>query len=357
MNMLQEKIATLKRRSDLNRSRWNPIDMPVLSGWPLRNYRWWQQQTGYAGHEDLCHFIRVALVWGPLRWVTQPFRRLRGTKFGIYALQGIVGLLALTLEGILYAKNSPQAFLAVNGAVIGAALAIWGLVVLTSRFGRQLQEAVDWFIYEHPARLPWLRPWLIVPAALIGLAAFVPIVRMALLMFGVVVVVMGILLSIGWLADKAYVSSRRRQERARKEEFLRELFAQLHPDRFAEPKAYIAWRERYIQWRITLAKRAGLRGIQRYDDITIGMLRDNVGILPYSAIYAHMSAQQKLRDREADKMLQEQLAAIMPKRPSPLRRILRPISQFFQLLWTFAVLWKKKACPIIELPDEPRSYR
>lgn len=351
-NVLQDRIAEIKRRGDLNRSRWNPEDMPALSGWPLRVYRWWQEETGCYGRDNLCHFLRVVLIWAPLRWVTKPVRAVMKPLrriFGSALVPIFMALLAVMVignEALWVARHGLVPVLRGNAILLAIIVAGWGIVRLVRRYKRQLGDALSWFVDARPARLPWLRPWLVVPAAAIVLAWFSEFMRSLVIIAAFIGILFGMMALIFWSSGKLETWMRLRNARAAKENFLRELFGALYPGKAGDEQAYAAWRERYIQWRIAQFQRKwSTVHIHSYDDITYTMLTGGIGNIPYGSYIVHDKVERAIIARETER-------AERPKRPSRVRGALVAVGQFFQLIWAFIVIKKWKICPIIQL-DEP----
>jgi hypothetical protein len=343
--MLQDVIARVKHRGDVNRSRWNPADMPALNGWPLRNYRWWRQQTNYRGPDNLCHFVRVALFWAPLRWLVQPVQRL-GNATVTMVLVVLIALMIIALQLAILVQQGASTLLIGDAVIVGGVLAAWALVFLAKRYKRQLGSAGDWFIEAHPARIPWLRPWVAIPVALVALAPFseaaLSLVIIMAFVFGCFLILSG----SAWLSHELSVRQRHRQEHLQKEVFLRTLFGMQHPDKVGNERAYLAWRERYIQWRLVQFQRGSWSSaLMRYEDITPSMLMSR-STLPWRAMGMHTAADSIIRQRE------KQRTVYKPRRPSRAKKASVAVGQFFALVWAFIVINKWKICPIIQLPDE-----
>ncbi len=175
---------------------------PNQSGWLVRLalawYLYWrkdnEKQFRYGRKENLCHFVRVLVIWAPLKWVfTQCYGRWFRPWMGFFAA---LITAAITL-GLINYPNTTLTILAavVTAALIVAALLLvihaseyhshtfkkvvkiiffplWApLYILTYAFAWICGKLSDLgvfspikWVFKHKIGHSWIRPWMILSA-------------------------------------------------------------------------------------------------------------------------------------------------------------------------------------------------
>lgn len=170
----------------VNRAKWQLESYPMLMlFFPL--YVWWKRHTKsrktswYGYRENLCHYLRVVLIWAPLQWffVVPCFNRIRFVRpWMITVMLCLTGFLAYALwqwpnQTLAFLREFAKSFgLGLVGAVV--AIAVLALVALfldvvgkiLGLFWRKLCSPVlRWFFLSR--RWYVVSPWSVTLAGLL----------------------------------------------------------------------------------------------------------------------------------------------------------------------------------------------
>jgi hypothetical protein len=104
------------------------------SSWHFRVYSWWKEFGGFSKpswfKENLCHYMRVVLIWAPLGWF------LRKPIFGNlrpWIVTAFLTAILATLVGLRYFMAATIAFWVFFGAIWLFVGAMWLLVSILDR--------------------------------------------------------------------------------------------------------------------------------------------------------------------------------------------------------------------------------
>lgn len=330
-------VSSIRQDGEMKRATWDPANIVGLSGWPLRNYLWWREKKGYNGPENFCHFMRVALFWAPLRWVGYWADKI------IFDKRFIVTIVGLSILYLVSSGSVALVLLLVSIPVVG-----FVAVEVGKRLGPFISRGGKWFFGAHPSFAPWLRPWVVVVAAIGVLAPFSELALTATLMITIVLLFVGLMIGAGWSIDRQTVASKKRQELAKqrilqleRELYLRTLFSIVHPKWVGNEARFFMWLARYEAWHLETTGR----------DINTMRVTEIAFRAPWPATIAHMEALSFYEENRRE--------ATEPVRlkPAKARRRLIPLGvvTFFQLVWAFVVTNKWKICPIISIPTPQES--
>lgn len=127
------------------------------SSWHYRIYQWWRSHGGYwpeDAPENLCHYMRVVLIWAPWRW----FYWVPIVGDAPPLLFTVFGILIFILLASLYLNFAVTA-LVIVGTVIMLSIVL-GLVFISEKIGHALDFIGEWFFYQ-TYWMTVLRPWTI----------------------------------------------------------------------------------------------------------------------------------------------------------------------------------------------------
>lgn len=94
------------------------------TSWHYRWYMWWQRKSGKTRSTlDLCHYVRVLLIWAPLRWF---FTASRDGVITPVVVVVTVTLATFVAYSFTFWTELTMRILAILGAcIVGVALLVW----------------------------------------------------------------------------------------------------------------------------------------------------------------------------------------------------------------------------------------
>lgn len=165
-----------------------------------RIYSWWKNHGGqwYSDTENLCHYMRVVLIWAPWRWLWYV------PLWKSLTPGGVLSILSALIALVIFLIISTEGTLIVLGAIFVACLfVISGLI-----FSKPLIRLGTWFT-ETRYKFTFIRPFTISLVFALALMVYFWGIEFVLVLLaaigiylGTMAVLLGVVLLIMWLISK-----------------------------------------------------------------------------------------------------------------------------------------------------------
>jgi type IV secretory pathway VirB2 component (pilin) len=321
MSQLRRSANEVREAGAAKRGRWNPeADSPAY----LR-YAWWVEQTGAEiEQENFCHYWRVALIWAPLRKLTDKLAFLVKPLIHL----GIVLAVLLVGCGVWELSQSIDSFWLKVGV---GALVIVGLVWLAAGVVVALRVLVPFIPDDSAQPLGPLTRYDKMLCSVVGVLTF-PV-------FVAVAVLVALIVGLGWLYTERVVPR---------------AFEWLYESHFTGSKWFGWFRPGY-------ALLAALVGLSFEYSWALHMVQGMIGLtLIMGAIVALSYSSSEYTERQAsireacDETEMDDITSepVAPKR-GRLDNALNVAVDFLTLVWWAIVAKKWRICPLVVLPTQP----
>ena len=381
MSDARNRALAVKQQGEIRRRNWSPS----ADDSHYKVYRYWQRKSRkYRERENFCHYWRVVLIWGPLRFIGMvlsrvlPVMALGGliaafVLFKLYQHFGeILGGMAIIAAGLGFLfltivvcmqlayltvkqddKDLKVSFLdhhrnlLLASAVVTAPLILLVTVVwLGSRFFLYLgsllkahadlfQQAARWFFLKHLGS-PWARPWMVVPATVLALSPWQSWALFVSMMMGVLVGFLACFVLLAYLTDR---SGKRREARRQAEEL---------------------GKRHDLNMRLLTARYSILRDLQKVS-MAVNFLD---WLEEYRDEFKRRRDIDPLEVKDPELILEDirsefndsEWAVILNpdplKGPNISRRIMSGLADYLVLIWSVVLVNKWKTCPLVQLPSD-----
>ena len=390
---LRQKIDQTWEKGAAERRNWSPSQDDAH----YRIYKWWMSTSGnHPTRENFCHYWRVVLIWGPLRWAAKPllcvllaaliaFVVWLAVSFTNMFVGAVISVVAIAyvaggtmvgkqflhdlksseldlnpvpwLEDRSFTIRTLLVFLTAPVLIVLGALGLMLGAVVGMIFGLEdeykfFSRAWRWFFEASVSDrkwLSWIQPWstLIVfgAATLIGFSFVNADVRKFTIGIAVVLVALALIFAgfvlLSWTVDTVKTEHaahvKQRAEESRRATFdmlLLVMFDELHGVRRGDQQKFEVWRSRYMKYS---ESQFGAHCYDVADWRHINRLRPSV------------------RARVTDRMQALLNPPSVIQEPSRMvvwgKSSVRNVGDILSLVWSVILTKKWKICPWVELPE------